>query len=266
MQRLQDGKGWPVGMQPAGVRSIYGGLAGVGQDISEFMDPFAGVDFGPIDLGPFDPGSIFGSPSLIGDATFIDPFELQLPVSDIISGGETVLSQGDTMANLYGFPYGQPGEVGVDAAGYDYTVGPDGSALYADGTKVFPGGETLYPNEGFVDAAGNYYPLPPGTYQSVSAQAAAGGSWTDILNTIKAALPVAAQVIQVIQGRPQVPAGARPGQVYKGSDGQYYRVNADGTTTVVPAPVQAAGNWTPILLLGGGALLLMTMAGRRKAG
>lgn len=252
----------------AGMPSIHGGLAGdlddngIGAlaqdpwaDWAATYDATVGQE-GPVDMTMLFPDE---TAAYAPDYTYYLPGDTTggglAPPADITTPAATGTVQ-DPSAWLTQF--GRPSDATPGDPGYD----PYGNWHYKNGDIVYSNGFTYYASDGTtVDPSGNE--VAGGVSQSTAkaASSTGGSGWMEMLAKLASGTPIASAIQSIFHTTPSAPAGTRVGQVFRASDGKYYRLNANGSATLVTSPglfgATAGGSGMGIVLLGGAALLLL---------
>ena len=270
----------------AGVQAVGGGMAGLGQDF--WTDPSV-FDWGWTDPGGYvDPGVFVwgggggGGGGSMGDWIAPSVYDPGAPVEvfqppegggyyptayDYGASSGVSVDPNTGSLTFEGYIYDPPGVASVavdpgwtqDAEGRYYWSYADGSRSYLDGTTIWSDGSYSTPDGYLISPAiGQVTDPAGGVTQSLaslpSALQAIGAAGSSLLNFARG-------IVGIWTGAATPPPGTRAGQTYRASNGQYYRLNADGTSTLVASPTaaQRAGagllggmSGTGLLLLGGG--------------
>ena len=135
------------------------------------------------------------------------------------------------------------------------TIWPDGSYSTPDGYLIYPATGQIQDPSGSVTQSVTALP---------SALQAIGAAGSSLLNFAKG-------LVGIWTGAATPPAGTQAGQTYRASNGQYYRLNPDGSSSLVASPQQRPGggilggvSGTGLLVLGGGVLALLMLSRRGK--
>jgi hypothetical protein len=277
MPRIQDFKDAPTGWTPAGMPSLFGGLAGLEEDVGD-LEAFPSLGQDATDGGatadagglPTDTGQlldIFSADAPQVTAQAPDAAQGAVPPSPAAAGAQTDPSTGTLTVD--GFEYSAPGGAapGVDPGwaqigGVWWYVYANGDRISTAGTYVYPDGTYITPDGYQVNPDGSVIG-PGGQTTAATAKkppaADAGGngiSGSSIVSFVKG-------LLAKLSG-PAAPAGVGAGQVFRAANGSYYRLNADGTTTLVPSPYSAGllGGGSGVLLIGAAVVAFLVLRKR----